>query len=74
MKIYNIIEIYIYANGNINVNKVLSYNEKEQAKEYINELIKDTNEIIDYEENKYITYEEDYGKTIYVELVESNLK
>jgi len=74
MKIYNIVEIYIYANGNININKVLSYNEKEKAKEYINELIKDTDEIIDYEENKYITYEEDYGKTIYVELVKSNLK
>ena len=73
MKIYNVIEFSVYANGNGEINKILSYKDRKQAENYINEIIEKTDEVIDYEENEFITYEE-YGETNYIEIVESELK
>lgn len=73
MKIYNIVKFSVYANGNGEINNLLSYKDRKQAENYINNIIEETDEVIDYEENEFIIYEE-YGETIYIELVESELK
>ena len=73
MKIYNVIKFSVYTNENGEINKVLSYKDRKQAENYINKIIEKTDEVIDYEENEFIIYEE-YGETHYIEIVESELK
>ena len=73
MIIYNVIKYSVYNNGSAEIQKVLSFKDSNKAKEYINNIIKKRDDLIDYAEGEFVIYAY-YGETVFIDLVESKVK